>query len=108
MNPAPGMKREISFGIAFWMMASVTKPTMPSTTMSFRLVSFSLISSQAAPTPPLTSATTMSKPVSMAFMIVSPFLPSALTILARICAHEMPSTLRANLPNSSSVSACGM
>ena len=34
-------------------------------------------------------------------MIVSPFGPSALTILARICAQVMPSTLRANLPISS-------
>ncbi len=70
------------------MIVSVTKPTMPSITMSFRLVSFSLISSHAAAGPPVMSATTISKAVSRPFMIVSPLGPRALTILARICAQR--------------------
>ena len=54
----------INLGMAFLTTVSVTKSTIPLTTMSLRSVSFSLISSQAAVGPPLISATTMSKPVS--------------------------------------------
>ena len=98
MKPAPGMNMAMSFGTAFFTIVSMTKPMMPLTTWSLRSVSFSLISSQAAAGPPLTSATTMSKAVSSPCMIFSPFGPSALTILPRICAQVIPSTLSANLP----------